>query len=156
MSALIPNKHVLLFALLFWYGAGFSGSFFTAQAVDSPWYHAIKPVLTPPSYVFPLVWSILYGLIACSFWLAWNSAKHRQRKQLILWFGINLIANATWTLFYFGLRSPLAGLIDIVLIDVSCLMMIHYTNKISQPANYLLYPYAVWLAFATLLNILSL
>lgn len=150
------NIHILLSALLLWYGLGFMGSFFTAQTVDSAWYHAIKPVLTPPTYIFPLVWLILYGLIACSFWLAWNHAKQQHRKKLLLWFGINLLANATWTLFYFGLQSPLAGLLDITLIDLSCLAMIHYTTKVSPKAAYLLYPYAVWLAFATILNVLSL
>lgn len=150
------NWHVLLLALLIWYGAGYLGAGFTQETVESSWYQDIKPLLTPPSYVFPVVWSFLYGCIAFSFWFAWNPASTSQRKKLLLWFGINLLANATWTLLYFGLRSPLAGLLDIIIIDLSALAMIHYTNKISQPAKYLLYPYIFWLAFATLLNVLSL
>ncbi|MBM3230053.1 tryptophan-rich sensory protein [Candidatus Pacearchaeota archaeon] len=156
MPTLIPNKSVLLIALLLWYGAGFLGAQYTTETVQSEWYQAIKPILTPPSSVFPIVWSILYALIAISFWFAWNPASSSQRAKLLTWFGINLIANATWTFFYFSLRSPLAGLIDIILIDISGLMMIHYTSQLSKPAQYLLYPYAVWLAFATLLNVLSL
>ena len=128
------------------------GSMFTTTG---DWYESVKPSITPPSYVFPIAWTILYVLIALSIYFVWTNSKTKYQKKLILLvFGINLIANALWSYLFFGLQNPLAGLIDIVILWLSIILMLLLSYKIDKRAFYMLIPYFLWVSFASYLNYL--
>ena len=88
MAKKTPNKKkklnfVLIFiiCLLIVFLVAFLGSIFTSSGVNSLWYDSIKPKITPPNWVFPLVWNILFLLIAISLFFAWTRAKNKKEKK---------------------------------------------------------------------------
>jgi len=132
------------------------GSLFTSNSVNSQWYESIKPSITPPNFVFPLVWSILFFLIALSLYFAWTNCKNRnQKKKVALVFGINFVLNLIWSLLYFKLHNPLYAFYEIIFLFISILAMIFVCWKIDKKSAYLLIPYLFWVGFASILNYLS-
>lgn len=130
---------------------GFLGSLATSSSLQS-WYPGIrKPPLNPPNWVFAPVWSVLYILMAIAGWRLWNiSSAHR--FQLRMLFVCQLVFNALWSPIFFGLRNPLAGLVDIVLLWVVLLMLTCMSWREDKVSGFLLVPYFLWVSFATYLN----
>jgi tryptophan-rich sensory protein len=152
------NWRVLALCFIAVYFAGFIGTIFTSENVNSNWYNQIKPSITPPNIVFPIVWTILYFLIALALYFSWiKSAKNKiKRRNMEIAFAVNLVLNALWTLFYFGMHNILLAFIDIILLLISIVAMIYFSYKIDKKSVYLLVPYLLWVCFATVLNYLSL
>ena len=132
------------------------GSLFTAGNSSGEWYESIKPSITPPSFVFPIVWNILFFLIAVSLYFTWQSANKSQKIQVAIVFGINFILNIFWSYLYFYLRKPPLAFIEIFFLLASILSMIIVTWKIDKKSSYLLIPYLLWVCFATILNYLTI
>ena len=144
---------VLLLSLFFVYFTAFIGSLFTTNAVNSSWYQSVKPVITPPNFIFPIVWNVLFFLIALSIYFSFTSAKTEKIKQkVIIFFGINLILNSIWSCLFFGLQNPLLALIDLVLLLASIIWLFVFTKRINVKAMWLLAPYFFWVCFAGVLN----
>ena len=123
--------------------AGIIGSIFTASTVSS-WYPTlIKPNFSPPAWLFAPVWVILYFLMGISLYLIWQNKAKDNKKSLII-FGIQLILNVFWSFLFFGLKSPLYGLIDILLLLAAIISTIASSFKISSYAAILLIPYLAW------------
>jgi tryptophan-rich sensory protein len=133
--------------------AGFVGSFFTRISVGT-WYAALKkPSFTPPNWVFSPVWITLFVLMGIAAFLVWNKGLSDQRVKTALGiFVVQLILNVLWSAMFFGLRSPLAGLIEIAALWVAILLTILYFFRISNTAGILLIPYILWVSFAAVLN----
>ncbi len=157
----MPNKKrvrktnkVLVFViiLVIVYATGFFGSIFISGNVNSDWYLANKPSLTPPNYVFPIVWNILYFLITLSLYFAWIKGNKKEKEHIAILFGINFIANALWSPLFFALQSPLAAFIALIIILGTIIGIIGYVYKISKISSYLLIPYLAWVIFAGVLN----
>jgi len=150
------NRIVLLFCfLLVFLLLGGIGSIFTIKNTDTLWYNTIKPSITPPSWVFPVVWNILFILITFSFYFAWiNSKNKKQKKRVGLLFGINFILNILWSVLFFELKFTQIAFIEIILLWLSILAVILGVNDISKKSSWLLLPYLIWVAFASILNIL--
>jgi tryptophan-rich sensory protein len=148
------NWKILIFCFLIVFGVAFIGSLFTSQSVNSEWYDSIKPSITSPSFVFPIVWNILFFLIALSLYFVWINSK--EKKKIILLFGFNFVLNILWSVFYFGLRNPLSAFIVIIFLLISIISLILSSRKINKFAFFSLIPYFVWVSFASVLNFLSL
>jgi tryptophan-rich sensory protein len=132
--------------------AGIIGSLFTMPAIPS-WYAALnKPAFTPSGMVIGTVWIVLYTLMGISLYLVWQKGVSRKTKPALYAFGIQLALNALWSFLFFGLRSPLYGLIGIVALWFAILVTIITFRKISMQAAWLLVPYIAWVTFATFLN----
>lgn len=129
------------------------GSFLTGNT-KTIWYESIKPSVTPPNYVFPIAWTILFILIALSLFYSWISA--RDKKVVAGAFGINLVLNVLWSLFFFYLKNPFMGFVSIILLLLSIIVMIRVSYKIDRKAGLMLVPYLLWVGFATVLNYLVL
>lgn len=139
---------LIVFVLL-----GGIGSFFTSKNTGSEWYNSIKPSITPPSWVFPVVWNFLFVLISFSLYFAWINAKTKQSKRkVIIVFGINFILNILWSILFFGLKETSFAFVEILLLWVSTLAIILVVKKISKKSAWLIIPYLIWLSFATILN----
>ena len=85
------------------------GSVFTNKTVNSKWYSCIKPTITPPSFIFPIVWTILYILIGIAFAKELQDAN--ANKTTIILFTVNLLLNIVWCYFYFGQKKLSMALI---------------------------------------------
>jgi len=147
------NWKVLIVSLVVVYSVAFLGTLFTSGNTQGEWYESIKPSITPPSWVFPIVWNILFLLIALSLYFAW--IKNKKHKEIALVFGINFFLNILWSYFYFYLKNPFLAFIEIIILELSIVGMILITYKINKKSAYLLLPYLVWVGFATILNYLS-
>jgi translocator protein len=129
-----------------------AGALFTADSVRH-WYPMLqKPAWTPPSWLFGPVWTILYIMMACAAWLVWRRRASASVNGALGLFVFQLALNAAWSPLFFGLRNPLAGLLDIVPLWASILATIASFWKISPVAGTLLVPYWLWVSFATALN----
>jgi tryptophan-rich sensory protein len=132
--------------------AGIIGSLFTMPAIPS-WYAALnKPAFTPSGTVIGTVWIILYTLMGISLYLVWQKGVNKKTRPALYAFGIQLALNALWSVLFFGLRSPLYGLIGIVALWFAILATIIMFRKISKQAAWLLVPYIAWVTFAAFLN----
>ena len=134
-------------------GAGLLGSIFTNMSVNS-WYPAlVKPWFTPPDGVIPAVWTLLFTLMGVSFFLAWRAGLTLpQFRGAAYAFVAQFAVNILWSAAFFGLRSPLAGLVVIGLLWILILLNIYRFYPLSKEAALLLVPYLAWVSFAALLN----
>ena len=134
-------------------GAGLLGSIFTNMSVYS-WYPAlVKPWFTPPDGVIPAVWTLLFTLMGVSLFLAWRAGLTLpQFRGAAYAFVAQFAVNILWSAAFFGLRSPLAGLMVIALLWILILLNIYRFYPLSKEAALLLVPYLVWVSFAALLN----
>ncbi len=133
--------------------AGIIGSFFSISAIPA-WYSGlVKPALNPPSWVFGPVWTILYALMGIAVFLVLRRGWRQKGVKVALGiFAAQLLANALWSILFFGMRNPLYALIDILVLWVLVLVTILVFYRLSRPAAYLLLPYIAWVSFATYLN----
>ncbi len=132
--------------------AGFLGSLFTTPAIPT-WYATLKkPFFTPPNWIFSPVWISLFILMGISLFFVWRRTDHPRFKIAFIFFFVQLILNILWSLAFFGLRLPLLGLVDIILLWMAILLTIQHFSKVSKFAGALLLPYLIWVSFATLLN----
>jgi translocator protein len=129
------------------------GSFATVRAIPT-WYKGLaKPSFNPPAWLFGPAWTLLYLLMAVAAWLVWKQGIGAAGVKLALAvFLVQLVLNALWSVFFFGLCSPLAGLMDIVALWLAILATIILFFRVSVPAGVLLLPYIGWVTFAALLN----
>jgi len=148
------NWKILVVCFFIVYGIAFLGSVFTSGNTNTPWYQGIKTAITPPNYVFPIVWNILFFLIALSLYFAWLRAGKNQKKIVALAFGINLFLNVLWSYLFFELKKPNYSFFELSLLWVSIWFMIAVTGKIDRKASWLLVPYLAWVLFAGILNYL--
>ncbi|WP_018341776.1 TspO/MBR family protein [Cytophaga aurantiaca] len=125
-----------------------------SNAAMNPWFDNLnKPSWNPPSAVFGPVWSILYLLMGISLWLVWKSEKPTNEKEIaVTFFIIQLFLNFWWSLLFFKFHSPELALVDITLLLILILVTIIQFFPISKTAAYILIPYLLWVAFATILN----
>ncbi|HEX5958691.1 MAG TPA: TspO/MBR family protein [Hyphomicrobiaceae bacterium] len=118
------------------------------------WYAALtKPSWTPPNWLFPLVWSVLYPAMAVTLWLLWDrAADTARRRAAITLFLLQLMLNAAWSPVFFGLHHPRAALIIIVLLAAAVAATIAAAWRAQRMAASLLGPYLAWVVYATTLN----
>ena len=143
-------------ALLIFFGICFavaaSGSVFTASSVKT-WYPGLlKPAGTTPPWVFGPVWSILYLLMAAAAWLVWRQRIHEDVWLALALFMAQLILNGLWSLVFFGLRRPGAGLVEIIVLLAAIAMTAMRFAESSRLAFWLMTPYGAWILYASYLN----
>lgn len=131
---------------------GFLGSIFTVSAIPT-WYVALnKPFFNPPNWIFAPVWTTLYILMGIALYLLWASKKKEKGKAIKL-FLIQLILNFFWSIIFFGWHNQQAALVEIFALWIFIFLTIRQSLPISKTAAYLLYPYLVWVSFASILNL---
>ena len=117
----------------------------TSAGTDS-WYLLLdKSELNPPSYVFGIVWPILYILMMVSAFLA--------HKKIFSIFIIQLFFNAAWSWLFFRFQMPLIALLDIYLLIAINIYILNLMYKENKLAFFLFIPYVVWISFASYLNL---
>ena len=117
------------------------------------WYETLqRPRLTPPDWLFGPVWTVLYVMIAVSIFLFIRKYKSENSYGIYALIVLHLIFNFSWTGIFFGLKAPGLALIDILLLDISLVLMIRYFWQTDVVSSILLWPYLIWVLFATYLN----
>lgn len=112
-----------------------------------------KPALSPPAWLFPVVWTILYTLMGISSYLILTSGAGREEVYNALSvYAYQLVVNFLWPTFFFNFRWFFFAFLWLLLLIFLVAAMIREFYKISKPAAYLNIPYLVWLLFAGYLN----
>lgn len=159
MPLLSPSPHppvrqalALVALVVLCLAVGWVGSLATTPAVRD-WYPTLRlPDWRPPNIAFPIVWTLLYILMALGAWLVWRKVPLVQARGALVLFALQLAVNLAWSFLFFGAQSPLLGLIDIALLVVLILLMLAAFWRIERLAALLNLPYLAWVGFATLLN----
>jgi tryptophan-rich sensory protein len=139
------NKFLkLITSLVLVYATAFFGSYFTFPSIKGWYATLIRPSFSPPNWIFGPVWTVLYLMMAISFYLIWEKNK---------FFFAQLFLNFLWSLLFFGLHQPLFAFFDIVLLWIFILLTILDFRKKSKTASFLLIPYLLWVSFASILNL---
>ncbi len=112
-----------------------------------------KPPLAPPSWLFPVAWTILYILMGISSYLVLTSgAKQEAVTNSLKFYCVQLIFNFLWTIFFFNLKSYWFSFVWLVILWALILITSYKFSKISKLSAYLLVPYILWVIFAGYLN----
>ena len=147
------NWKILLPSIFISLGVGALSAFLTRNSMDTYEKYNL-PILSPPSNVFPIVWSILFVLMGISAYIIYTSdaSKKDKSNSLFLYF-LQLIINFLWSIIFFNLDLILIAFLWIILLWVVVLFMAISFYKIKPIAAYLQIPYIIWLSFAAYLNL---
>lgn len=114
------------------------------------WYAGLtKPAWVPPNWLFPVVWTILYVMIAVAGWLVWCA---RGFGSLFAIWSVGLVANGAWTWLMFGQKQIGLALLDIAVLWLLIGAFVVAAWRVSRAAALLYLPYWVWVTFAAALN----
>ncbi len=114
----------------------------------------IKPPLSPPGWLFPVVWTILYLMMGFASFLVYTAnAPTYKKNSALLVYGIQLFFNFLWSIIFFRFEAYLFAFIWLVVMWVLILITLVRFWEIRKSAGYLLIPYFIWVAFAGYLNI---
>lgn len=141
------KKIIIIIILTILIGSFFS--FFVSMDI----YNVLKkPNLSPPSYVFPIAWIIIYIMISISLYLVTNTKKNGNFDYYMIYV-IQLIVNSLWTFIFFGLECFLFSFFWVLLLIILVLFMTYIYYQNNKYSAYLLIPYICWLIFAAYLNL---
>lgn len=109
-----------------------------------------KPPLSPPGWIFPIVWLLLYLMMGIASYIILTSRQPNQ--QALLWYAVQLALNFLWPILFFNLELYFFSFVWLVFLWWTILKTIKLFYEISKPAAYLLIPYLLWVTFAGYLN----
>lgn len=120
----------------------------------SGWYQTLpKPDITPPDYVFPIVWTLLYALIIAATYIMITNSQTLRRNLANDLFLAQSFLQILWCFTFFAHGYLALGLVVIVLLDIAVIKMTQLYFKINNLAGWLVTPYCFWALFATMLNV---
>lgn len=131
------------------FAAAMTGAFFG----PGKWYAALrKPSWVPPNWAFPVVWTVLYGMIAAAGWIVWTAAAPGEATVPTALWALQLVLNALWSPVFFGMKR-----MDLAFVVVSAMWLAIAATiiafwPVSWVAAALLLPYLVWVSIAAALN----
>ena len=121
---------------------------------NTTWYATlIKPLFTPPGWIFPPVWIFLYITILVALLIFVTKRTNVDKIRGYVYYIIQLLLNVAWSPIFFLLQNPILALMVIILMDIFVVLTIKEFYKVSKYAAYILIPYLIWICFATYLNL---
>lgn len=129
------------------FAAASTGALFSPGA----WYASLnKPSWTPPDWLFPVAWTVLYLMIAIAGWLAWRAGG--VGAAVVIW-GVGLVLNALWSYLMFGRHDITLALVDVACLWIATAAFIYAAWDLDRTAAYIFIPYLAWVSFAAALNL---
>jgi len=173
----MKNFFKLLVSIFLCELAGVMGGLFTTTSI-SGWYAGLqKPILNPPAWVFAPVWTGLYFLLGFALYLVWKNdwkivraimkdtrkawnpytlrlwSGNWQKANIIAVFAVQWILNVSWSIVFFGFKSPAGAFFVILALWFSIVYLIINFYRVSKIAGWILVPYLLWVSFAAYLNL---
>lgn len=147
----IKVKGALLWILVFQM-IGYCMGLITQHDILS-WYPSLhKSILTPPNIVFPIVWVVLYCMIAVSGYSLWQYRYQPKAKLALVFYGLQVLLNWAWSPLFFYFHMIGVSLLCIIAIIIFTLITIIITRNTYKLSSIMLIPYLIWLIFAAYLN----
>lgn len=112
-----------------------------------------KPPLSPPGWLFPVVWTILYILMGIASYLVLRQGPNKDVTRALIVYGIQLLFNFCWSIIFFNMEAYLLAFIWLVALWLLILLAIKLFDQVSSAAGWLLIPYFAWVSFAGYLNL---
>lgn len=113
-----------------------------------------KPAFSPPGWLFPVVWTILYALMGLASYLVIVADKPQEEKALpIKLYGLQLAFNFFWSIIFFNMQRYYFAFAWLVVLWVLIILTTYFFYRVSKPAAYLMIPYLLWVTFAGYLNL---
>lgn len=137
---------------------GFIISLFTRD-VMSKFSDFNQPPLSPPAWLFPVAWTILYILMGLASYFIWKKghdskkkADQKTSKTALILYAVQLIFNFIWTPLFFVLDQFWLAFVWLIIMWLLIIVLMVKAHKISMPAFWMLFPYILWCTFAAYLN----
>lgn len=137
------------------------GGAVTGNGMDWYNYVLIRPEITPPKWIFPVVWNFIFLCTTISALIIWNHGKYKKsflwellhRKNPYFWWTIglfisNAVLNVFWSFLFSNLHLLTAAFIEMFFLEATVVALTAMTYKTSKIASALLLPYGIWVAFA--------
>ena len=132
---------------------GFLSGTSVANGGDSAWYQVLrKPALTPPGWLFPVAWTILYILMGLAVAMILNARGAAGRGIALVLFAVQFAINLIWTPVFFGQHKVDLALVIIIAMATAAIVTTVLFARIRKAAAWLMVPYLVWISFAGVLN----
>ncbi|MBU3177107.1 tryptophan-rich sensory protein [Clostridium estertheticum] len=146
------NIIALIISILIAEGVGLLSGFLSMIG-PSTYENFNKPFFSPPGWIFPIIWTILFFLMAVAAYRIWMVGKSgvAVKKSLIL-YGFQLFLNFLWSIIFFRFRLYAIAFLELLLLLVFILLTTFEFYKIDKTAAYLMIPYIAWVSFAGVLN----
>lgn len=145
------NTRALLVSIAISVGTGLLSALLTIGNFGT-YSEMIQPPLSPPGWIFPIVWTVLYILMGISAYLVYISNDEQKYIGLAI-YAVQLIFNFLWSIIYFNLEKPLFAFIWLVILWILIIIMIISFYKVNKTAALLQIPYLIWVTFAGYLNL---
>lgn len=113
-----------------------------------------RPPLSPPGWVFPVVWTVLYLLMGYASYRVFTAdAPVEQKRTALLLYGAQLVLNFLWSPIFFGLQWRLVAFMVLIVLWILVALTLRAFSQIDETAGDLLLPYILWITFAAYLNL---
>lgn len=145
------NLKQLAISLFISLGVGILASILTADSF-MVYSGLTKPLLSPPAWLFPVVWTILYILMGISAYMVYQSDDDFKYVALVI-YGVQLIFNFFWSIIYFNMGNVLFAFVWLIMLWVLIVAMIISFAQVNKTAALLQIPYLLWVTFAGYLNL---
>ena len=146
------NWRQLLICLAIPLGVGALSGWLT-QGSMAEFARLTKPPLSPPGWLFPVVWTILYTLMGIASYLVYTSGKPGRAKTALTVYGVQLFFNFLWSIVFFNLGWYLFAFLWIIALWLLVIFTTVLFYRINRVAGYLMIPYILWVTFAAYLNL---
>ena len=130
---------------------GAVAGFLTNSDVNEFMATAKQPFFSPPGWVFPVVWTILYALMGFAAYVIENTSSPRKSRALTIYY-IQLFFNFVWSFIFFSVGNYLFAFVWIIILWLLIIATILEFKMIKNRAAYILIPYLIWVTFAAVLN----
>ena len=147
------NWKSLLISIAISLGAGVLSAVLSGNSMEQ-YEQLYKPPLSPPGWLFPIVWTILFILMGIAAYLVYKSETEGERKRAALTvYAGQLLVNVGWSIIFFGGEAYLVAFAWLVLLWFLIYRTIRHFWEIDRTAGILLLPYILWVTFAGYLNL---
>lgn len=146
----------VIIAILIPLSVGLVSALLTKDAM-SDFKNLNQPFLSPPAWLFPIAWTILYILMGIASFLLYNNKNvffYKERDNALILYIVQLAFNFLWSIIFFNMKSYFFAFIWLVVLWFLILLLIINSKKVNKIAYYLLIPYILWVTFAGYLNIM--
>ncbi len=143
------SKKVYIISVLIALAVGGISALINAGKMSDP--SVLQPPLSPPAWLFPIVWTLLFTLMGISAARVFESDCAGKSDALFI-YGTQLIFNFLWTVFYFSFGAFTVSFFWLLFLIILVLLMIVRFERCSKGAGKLQIPYLIWLCFAAYLN----
>jgi tryptophan-rich sensory protein len=125
----------------------------TITVLDDWYYSLAQPDWAPPGYLFGVIWTVIFALIAIAGVFAWEKAPTRRDAEVMLgMFAFNGFLNLLWSFLFFRMQRPDWAFYELIVLWISIAALILFCGRFSRVSSLLLLPYLIWVTIAGALN----